>query len=771
MRAIHFLGLPMAAGAVLVHQCGQLPPWPVWPALALSLAVAARLPAGARLRCLGPALLAVVAGGAWAAWIAGGVLAARLPSELEGRPLEVRGCVAGLPRRGQRSTSFDFLVDHGPVRGRLRLRSYRSPDAAPAAGECRVLQVRLKRPHGLRNPGGFDFEAWSFARRVVASGYVLAVGARLNGGRTLDRWRAWLLQKLQHHAGSARYSGIVQALAVGERSAIPVGQWDLLLATGTNHLVAISGLHVGLAAGFGFFLAGWTWRRSSRACLWIPAPRVAALAAGACALGYAALAGFGIPVQRALVMLSVGLLGGRPRPAWVVLDRALAAVILVDPLSPLEAGSWLSFGAVAILLTAIRPARHPAARPWRRAWDGLREFARLQLWFGVALMPLSVFWFQRICLVAPLANLVAVPVVGLLVTPAVLLAVLAAALGLSAPAAMVLAWANGLLGAVFIWLDWLSGLPAAQWWPGTAAPWQWLLALTGLLLAGGAPALGPRARIFRRAGIALLLPLALGSSPRPVAGQARVTVLDVGQGLAVVVETAQHLLVYDAGAAFGPRFDSGSAVVLPYLRSQGWRRLDLAIISHADGDHAGGMPSLLRAFAARRVVVGEPLAQIAGTACRDGESWRWDGVDFELLRAARDRFPVGNNASCLLLVGAGGNRLLIAGDLERGGEADLLARDRLAPVAVLVVPHHGSRTSSSSAWIRGLIPDRAIISAGYRNRYGHPHPRVVARYRQQGVRLNQTARDGAIRVDLGAGGVQVSGFRHRARRYFHDAPL
>ncbi|KAB7627631.1 DNA internalization-related competence protein ComEC/Rec2 [Alkalilimnicola sp. S0819] len=750
--------LMFTLGAVSLHQLPALPPGEMLFLLPLLGLLLLQRPGTAR-RVAGLTVLFIGLGAGWAGWQAQAALDRRLPAALEGEDLWVEGLIADIPR--ERGIRTGFLLRTQSLQGvpgdrlpeYLRLSWYRDAPTLRAGQRWR-LKVRLKRPHGRLNPGGFDYERWLFSRGVGATGYVRdSVDARqLSEAAGLAALRQKLYQRLLGLASNQPTRGMLAALAVGERAAMEQDQRDLLEQSGTAHLLAISGLHIGLVFGFGGFLARRLWHCSARLCQACPAPLAGALGGLACAGAYAALAGFTLPTQRALLMLTVAVIlmtGRRRLPPADVLGVAVVAVQLWDPLALLGAGFWLSFTAVAaIALLAL----DEAGFRWRR-------LLRLQCLLGVALFPVLAQWFGQLPLVSPLANLLAIPWVGFLVVPLDLLAVLA--LPFSAElAARLLAVAGSLLNGLLQLLDWLLWLPAAA---VPELPW-WLLALS---LAGAGLLLLPGGTPGRWLAVPLLASLLLYRAPRPQPGEAWVHILDVGQGLAVAVETRQHILLFDTGARLGPGWNMAQTVILPWLRARGWRALDALVISHADNDHSGGAATLGDALPIARAWVGEPLRGLEAEPCRQGQRWEWDGIEFAFLYP-RTGGLVGNNASCVLRVGSAGAALLLPGDLEREGERALLGQGEELGADLLIAAHHGSRSSSTAAFIAAVGPTQVVYSAGYRNRYGFPHPEVAQRYRERGVVAHHSWLSGALSFRLGREGLSTaSAERERRRRYYH----
>ena len=537
--------------------------------------------------------------------------------------------------------------------------------------------------------------------------------------------------------------GLVQALTIGERDGISPEQWSVLNTTGTTHLMAISGLHISLVSGLVFALVRAGWSRSGWLVARLPAVRAAALFAAAAASSYALLSGFGIPARRALVMILVFMLAlllnrDAAFPRAIVL--AVAATLLFDPLSVMSAGWWLSFWAVLVIAWSSC-GRIGHAGPGRR-------MLLMHVVLALAMLPLLLLFFQQASLIAPLANMLAVPLIGLLVVPLALIAIVLFIL--IEPAGIgLLKLTAALIDMAWPILQWLASLQHVTWVQHQPTGWTLIPAIAGLALL-----LMPRGIPGRMSGMVLLLPLLLVRPGQPARGEAWVTLLDVGQGLAAVVQTNSRVLVYDAGPRFSSSFDTGQAVVVPFLRRQGARQLDMLMISHGDNDHIGGVASLVKAYPPRRILSSVP-GQVPGRQaafCRRGEGWQWDGVRFAVLHPTVQPGESTNNASCVLHIeAAGGGRLLLTGDIEREAEHQLLReqRGRLG-AEVLVVPHHGSNTSSTADFIAAVAPSIALFPTGYLNRYRMPGAAVLERYRAAGVRLFETGRQGALTVRFSA---------------------
>lgn len=714
------------------------------------------------------AAAAFVLGLAWAYGYAHVRLGDGLAATRERQQALIEGTVLTIPETMDRGVRFDFGVEEriepaeGTLPARVRL-SWYDDSAAPKAGERWRLRVSLRPPRGMANPGGFDYEQWLFAEGIGAVGYVRESldNRRLETGAehfpSFRTWRQAVYDRLSAALAGSPVAGLVKALTMGAEDDIAPEQWEVLRRTGTVHLIAISGSHIGLIAAFVFFLA-------KSACAWFgvlrwPPPRIAALAAFLAALLYSGLADFAIPTQRAMIMIAVAMgaiVLQRNLNAPHVLATALLAVVLYDPLAVLAPGFWLSFGAVALIAFTL------AGRIGRlSAWQSL---LRINWATALGLAPFLLLFFRQVSLVSPLANLLAVPVLGTVLIPvclagALLLPVLpAAGSGLLQVAEQILLWTWPVL-------EWLSAQPWSQWNHAEPPFWAIPLALLGTLLI-----LAPRGVPARWLGGVLLIPAIVWEPGHPPPGAFRLTLLDVGQGLAAVAETRRHVLVFDTGARLGRRFDMGNAVIEPYLRQAGIDHIDALVVSHGDNDHIGGARSLLNHFSVERIYtsVPEELAGYPAAVCQAGQEWTWDGVEFEML-GPLEKSEKENDNSCVLRVQGRGGSALLTADIERAAEGRLVERyGGHLRSDILVVPHHGSHTSSTREFLKEVNPKFALIPAGYLNRFGFPHQAVLERYRDlQAVVLN-TAEAGAITALVEAGGeLRLKTYRAEHRRYWN----
>ncbi len=718
------------------------------------------------------AIAVFIVGICWARYHAFAYQQHTLPESLAGQDIIITGQICDIPVKDETVQRFimqveRFAVDEyaGVIPRKLKLSWYYGEQVQ--AGQTWQLQVRLKPPHGFMNPGGFDYEAWLFQNGIHATGYV----SKSDSNRLLQpaalfnvvSIRQRISDAITHTLQGSGYAGLVAALAVGDRAAVGRQQWNVLINTGTNHLMAISGLHIGLAAAFGY----WLCRRLYPPALMpvVPVQMAATVAAVIVALVYATLSGFAIPAQRALLMLvciAGGALARRSCRPLDVLACALILVLLWDPSSILSAGFWFSFLAVTVIFYTFN-GRLAQSRWLKWGW--------IQLVIALALFPLSLFIFQQTSLVSPVANLFMVPYISLLVVPLVLTGLLMLMIS-STVSTVLFTAADRLLEWAWPGLQWLSALPYSYWIKAQPGIPFTLLALLGVAIL-----LTPALRYGRVAGILLILPVITWQPQAPEIGAFELNVLDVGQGLAIVVRTHTHTLVYDTGARFSTRLDSGEAVLRPFLTRKGVTRIDLLLISHGDNDHIGGARSLLAAYPGT-AVMGQGIADLPAKnsrQCSEGQSWNWDGVEFTVLHPDASVYRTSNNRSCVLKVEGRGGSVLITGDIGKKIENRLLLQHRNSLASdILIAPHHGSKSSSSVDFIRAVSPAMVIFAAGYRNRYHFPAQQVVARYAKSGTEMHITGLEGAVSVDvhpqLGIG--DVRGYRASAGKYWnHKLPM
>ena len=697
------------------------------------------------------------------------VVDARLSPRFAGDSLLTQVRVVDFPRvEGQLLTMLVEPVNDARLPRRSRV-SWFEPAQLPAVGDLWQLELRLRPPRGSSNPGVFRLENWMFRENLHAGGYVVP-GPRnrlLASGRlsALEGVRRRAYESLIAHGGES--APVLAAIGIGSRHLISRERWQRYALTGTGHLVAISGLHVGLAAAAAFGVVA-----AISGVLRLPGNhlRRAALGGLATAVAYAVVSGLAVPAQRASLMLGLAVLAFLRRRAVDhvrIVALTAAAVYCVNPLALMQPGFGLSFAAVAVLLRVARNYRPPSTRSLpASALDTVRRLFAMQIALLLGLMPLTVLFFQRVAWLGPAVNLVVVPIFGLVTVPSALLGMLLVPLGESAARLPLRVSAAG-IGVVDAVVTRFAGLPGAD--VRIAGD-----GLGGLLIL--MPALWlvlPRGWPGR--GVALLAALAvvLHQPARPPRGCFDLHVLDVGHGLAAVVETRRRTLLYDTGVAYRGGGSAAARIVVPFLRHRGIGAVDRLVVSHADGDHAGGLGDLAREIAVGRLYAGEALPGLArpAAACAAGQAWRADGIVFRMLHPPPGGFREGNDASCVLSIAAGRHRALLTGDIEADAERRLLRQPQFGPVDVVLIPHHGSLTSSTPGFVNRLSPAVAIASSGHANRWGFPKPRVTRRWAGVGARVLDTGASGAVsvRVCRSGGVVRLREQRRLERRFWYDS--
>ena len=703
-------------------------------------------------------LLAFALGFFLAAWRADVRLSENLPADLSWRDIVVEGVVSGFPKINDGRSRFDFYVERiiSPrtvtLKMKARLSDYhrgKAPLTALKDGARLRFSARLRKPAASINPHGFDYAAYLFANNIPLVGYVRerdSVEVQDAGGGLRETFRRRVFA-----AVPSRINALLAALVVGDRSAIDDDKWRVLRRTGTAHLVSVSGMHISLAAGFIALLTAFLWRRSAACMRRMPAQKAALIAAVPAALGYALLAGFAVPVRRSFFMLAMAALailqGGFASPV-AVLSLVAAFIVAIDPWAVLSAGFWLSFLLSGALIVAAMTATG--------AGDFIFRLLRLQALLSIFAMPLTMWFFGEASLVSPLANFIAVPVVGLSVLPLALA-------DLFVPGDYLWRVAGYILDGLWWYLSFLANLPYASWKPAAAPAWVFLSALGGILWL-----LMPKGTPLRLAGLFPLFAMLLWSPQPPEAGELKMTVLDVGQGSAVVLRTASHVMVADVGDNYG------GGIVLSYLRTAGIRHLDALLLSHDDIDHAGGAARVLAEVSTDKIISSLPSARLAELSitphrrCEAKDKWEWDGVFFEILHPRPAQYGSGysdNDKSCVLKIQSKNFSALLTGDIGAEVENALSLQDVHADV--LLAAHHGSRYSSTAAFLKAVQPAAVLFSAGATNPHGHPHPDALARARKTGAVVYRTDTDGAI-VIRWKDNLQVQKWRNNYRRYWHD---
>jgi competence protein ComEC len=728
-------------GGILVMQQFHALPSVYWVSIALVFSIATQL-FFLKYKIKTKLLCAFVAGFLWAFFTAYMQLSSRLPVELEGKIIPVTGYIASIPNAGQFGTSFLFSLqklNNHSASGSIKI-TWNNKDVHLFVGDQWQLNVRLKKPYGSMNQGGFDYEAFAFQAHILANGAVVTKLAPVLVSShwyhySIDRIRQYLHEKILQNLPHSSTSQWISALAIGERNDIESTDWQVLRNTGTNHLMAIAGLHIGFMALLAHVMSAFMWRCFPRLTLKIPAVHVGAMASLVMAMTYSAMAGFSIPTQRACLMLFVfifALLRRRQLAAWHAWSGALLCVLIVNPLSVLTESFWLSFSSVALIIYGVSGRLSPTGLWWK--------WGRIQWVIALGLVPFSIWLFQQCSLISFIANSIAIPWVGFIVVPLCFIGtftlLFSAKIG-----GLILILADKILSVLWVILAWLAHLPGVVWYHYIPAHWMIVAGIGGVILL-----LVPIGFPGRYLGVIWLLPLMLYKAPTPKSGEMWFTLLDVGQGLSAVVQTQKHVLLFDAGARFGTSFDMGDSVVVPFLHSMGVNEIDMMVISHGDNDHIGGATAVLKQLRVSSIKTSVPEKFTNATYCLAGTEWNWDGVNFAFLYPTKEDLGLNNDSSCVLRITSGVEQVLLAGDIEEYAEEMLLANQSVKlQSTVLIAPHHGSKTSGLKAFIQAVHPQYVLYPFGYRNRYHFPHSSVVKTYQELQVVQYDTVKSGAIR--------------------------
>ncbi len=707
-------------------------------------------------------LMFFVMGVLWVCCFAGFRLADRLSEHLEGRHIQVEGRVVGLPQNDERRVRFDFAISKSKLEARfpekIRL-SWFFPKQQVRAGQYWQFTVKLKKPHSRFNPGGFDYEKRLFMQNIGATGYIKSnppprLVSTDSSCQNFDCLRQIIADNLTELIGHAENSGVIKALTIGERHDISHKQWEIFRKTGTIHLVAISGLHIGLVAGLVYLLALKTSIRLTKT-----SPQVfAAIFAIISALFYAALAGFSLPTQRALLMLTIAMAAiswQRNIKPVNTLALTMLIVLIFDPLAVLSAGFWLSFLAVVLIVYSLA-GRLGKTGYWQTA-------IKIHWVTAIGLAPILLFYFQQVSTIAPLANLLAVPVVSLLVVPLCLFAVLLMSFSPTL-AEHVFILVDTILQVLWSVLAEIAQLPYASVSTALLPFYTIPLALLGVFIL-----LSPKGMPVRWLGLVMLLPLLFVDENKPEQGEVTMTLLDVGQGLSAVIETSKHVLVFDTGAKYSNQYDMGDAVVIPFLNSKGINSVDTLLISHGDNDHIGGAESVIKQKRVKKILTSVPmmLAQYLPVKCQAGQSWDWDDVKFEILWPVQNYLSENNN-SCVLKVSSKRGSFLLTGDIEAEAENGLVKKyAQQLESDFLIAPHHGSKTSSTLTFLKWVNPTIVLIPSGYRNRFSFPHQEVLKRYQKANTGWMNTADDGALIVEMTKDLLEVTSIRRKRTKYWN----
>ncbi len=692
-----------------------------------------------------------------------------LVTTFEGHDLRVFGYISDIPVHESYGQRFMFNIEHSevPLPKTIELTWY---DDAPqlSAAQRWQFNVRLKRRHGFANPGGADYESQLFRRGIGATGYISTKGEGRQYGNVRGLWvlklRQRLVDKITATIPHASMQGVIRGLSVGDQQAISAEAWQVFARTGISHLMAISGFHVGMVAVIGAWLGAGLIYIPIAQRLRLTRQDLKALFGLSAALGYSLLAGMSIPTQRTLIMLAVYYGAGylrREVNVWNSYGLALLLVLIVDPFAPLSVGMWLSFGAVAAILINQQGRISPAS--------GWRGFLSIQGIVSLGLVPLLVCSFGALSLISPLVNLFAIPLFTAVIVPLVLLACAVLVIN-EAWGGACLEWISQGLSWVYVFLEKAAHLPWASLYLPSAP-----LLLVILMMLGTCIAVTPWPWSWRWLGVLFCMPALFWRVDVPDIGDYELTVLDVGQGLAVLIRTYDHVLLYDTGPAFQGGGDAARLTVLPYLRAIGVDKLDMVLLSHGDADHVGGMQSILAEMNVAAVLAGPSVKSAVNMRqCRQGDRWIWEGVEFLILHPeAITQEESDNNLSCVLQVSNAGGKALLLGDVEQAAERGMVERGLISATEIIVAAHHGSRSSSTPELVNAtsVIGRRqwVIFSAGYRNRWGFPKAEVLGRWQEAGAIPLETSRAGAVSLLVSPKNTPVEPilWRDSHQRYWH----
>lgn len=757
------------AGVCLTLTCANF--IPIWQLLLSFSTIGLIAVCAPKFRLPLSVLLAGVLGFAYASWNLSLHKQAFIAAELESKSLQVKGVVEGLPRQDQGRIRFDFKISeivsvadgqsihaYGLSGKRLRLNCYRC-ELSIKPNQSWLLSVRVKRPNGFASWGAFDYEKYLFRHRVIATGYV-----RLNEPNQLlelnaggvHQWRARLRdQFFSQVESSSAASGMFNALALGDRSLLNTNHRQVFQDTGVSHLMAISGLHVGLVFLITIYLMRWVLWPIAQIFNAVPRPLIAYPIALIAAFGYAALAGFAVSTQRAIIMLSVYVLCqclAREQGLLRTLLLAICVLLIFDPFSILDTGFWLS--CLAVFLIGLVSEKAESTSLWQ-----------LQPWLWVGMLPVTALFFGQVSLASVAVNLLVVPLFCFVLIPAVLITLIMMLLGLKSLSTMLFSWTQTALGWVYQFLEWVAKQPAAKFYTEQVEP----IAVVSLMVVLMLVLLSWR---WLALYAVLLAYFYWPSTQRLPSDHFTVTLLDVGQGLSMVIEASDYVLVYDTGPRFASGFTTAQAVLLPFLRARGVRRIDHLVISHADNDHIGGLADLLAALPVNKISTSrldKMPSDFAGDTrqCWLDQQWQVEGVEFKFLSPEVNSPQGSNNRSCVLMLSTHDWRLLITGDIERSVEKYLLKTNKAALAAdIMLVPHQGSKTSSTDDFLQAVSPKMALLAAGYRNHYGHPHDSVMARYQARGIEVLSTVNSGTIELSFAAQELQVRRYRQHQARFW-----
>ncbi|MDC9726550.1 MAG: DNA internalization-related competence protein ComEC/Rec2 [Candidatus Thioglobus sp.] len=711
-----------------------------------------------RQKSLAINLLFFIAGFSWMGLFSTQLLNNGIDEKHFNTPIMVTGTIADLPQEKPEKTQFTFNVSK-PYQGKIKLTWYGQPPSQLKSGDQWQLLIKIKHNNGYQNEGGFDYEQWLFYQQFDATGYVkrndnnqLLVSDKATSINTL---RQYIREHLSEYLSTLEFSGVINALIIGDRSLISSDQWEMFKQTNTTHLSVISGLHIGLISGFVFLLVSFLWRHCYRCSLTIPASVIGAYFGLISALVYALIAGFSIPTQRAFIMAGVVFLSvifRRSHNIWQLYGLALLLVLISNPLSVFSIGFWLSFYVVGVIVYGVKQHQD-------KHW--LFRLLYIQLLISIATLPLIAWFFSSGSLLSPIANLVAIPVFSFVTTPFSLLGAIFSFAQLETLSQFIFSIANLSLVYLSILLNNLQSFEFNLWHYTPASSFSLLWLIFAVFIA-----LLPKSLKLRKLAYLILLLIWLQPSKPLATGEVMVTTLDVGQGLSQVIRTKNHVLIFDTGAHYRSGFNMGEAVILPYLRTKRINNIDSIIISHGDNDHIGGLDSLQEKLSIDQILssVTDQITHANVKDCNSAPPWQWDGVNFKMLNLAHNF--TGNNASCVLKISNAHFSVLLTGDIEKTAERHLInIWGSELQSDVLISPHHGSKTSSSELFLSTVKPAKVIISSGYKNRFNHPATKIIKRYQQHNIEPINTACAGQIDLKL-SDQLSVKRYRKVNQRYY-----
>ena len=710
-----------------------------------------------RLRVLSICSCIFLLGFAWMGLFSTHILSHRVAEAYLNKPINIVGKIIDLPQVLDRKTKFTVNVQQ-PFNGKIKLSWYGENLEKIQSGDTWQLLVKLKHNNSYQNLGGFDYEKWLFYQQIGATGYVRKSSDNRRiaiGGFSIDKLRQNTQEKLSV-LRDLEFGGVINALIIGERSLISKHNWELFKSTNTTHLSVISGLHIGLISGFVFLLSQFLWRRTQRCVLILPAQIFAAYFGLLSAFLYALIAGFSIPTGRAFIMAAVvfiSLILRRHNNVWQLYGLALILVLLNNPLSIFSAGFWLSFYVVAVIIYGTKQHQN-------KLW--LYRLIYLQLLISIATIPLLVWFFAGGSALSPLANLVAIPVFSFIATPLSLIGALLELSGLTYLAKLIFELSNQALIVLGYFLTYLQQFNFNYWHYAQTSTLDLLLFISAIIIA-----VSPTGLKLRQFSIPILALIFLIPDNKIEKNSVLITVLDVGQGLSHIVQTQNHTLLFDTGASYPSGFNLGSSVVNPYLKALHIRQLDKIIISHADNDHIGGLQSVLAAFEVGEILSSVPdKIKAPASLCQARQSWRWDGVLFEILNPAENTHFKGNNASCVLKVSTDKYAILLTADIEKKAEQQLIRNfANVLKSDIMLSAHHGSKSSSTQAFLDAVSPSLVIVSSGYKNRFNHPAKKVTERYTANHIKFIGTNCAGQIDIKLGDE-ISINEYRKDYARYY-----